>query len=236
MWRECAMNTQLNPQTAHGWAMQTLIIVILSLPGITWISTTGDIATYWRDDVPPGQVIYILSKLTALYAFTVFWMQLMYGLLGADWRRRMGIERGHAFHVRLGAVVIALIVVHIGLFVLGASIRTHMFASQYLTPSFSAGYYRAVITLGIVAAALVGAAVVFAIVRRLMPRAWRFGHWAVTLAFVLAFVHSLLIGSESRIEPMTSFYVAAGTVALAVLLGRLWSSRPHASVDLRGPA
>jgi hypothetical protein len=42
--------------------------------------------------------------------------------------------------------------------------------TQYLTPSFSSGYYRAAITLGIVALVLVATGAVCASARRLMTR------------------------------------------------------------------
>lgn len=210
-------------------AVQVILAVVLSLPAITWISTTGDIANYWRYDVPAGQVVYILSKLTALYAFVAFWLQLMYGLLGSDGRKRLGIERGHFFHVRLGAVAMGLMMLHAGLFVLGATMRTHTFASQYLTPSFSSGYYREIITLGIVALVFVVSGVASAAARRLVNGIWRLAHWLVVVAFGLGFVHSLLIGSESRIEPMTIFYAGCGTATLAALGWRLTATRYSSS-------
>ena len=219
---------------AHPAAVQWFIIAALCLPGVTWLSTTGNIVDYWRYDVPPGQVMYVASKLAALYAFVVFWLQLIYGLLGHAGRTRLGIERGHSFHVKLGSLVIALVALHAGLFVLGASVRTHQFASQYLTPSFASGYYRMVITLGIVAAVLVMFAAFFAGARRLWMRAWRLGHWAVIPAFALASVHSLLIGSESRIEPMTILYTGGIVIALLVIVWRLRSrSQPGSSGTLQ---
>jgi uncharacterized membrane protein YkvI len=209
-------------QRSYPAAVQWAVIAALCLPGVTWLSTTGNIADYWRYDVPPGQVIYVLSKLAALYAFVVFWMQLIYGLLGPAGRTRLRIERGHAFHVNLGSTVIALVALHAALFVLGASVRTHTFASQYLTPSFASGYYRTAITLGIIAAVLVVIAVFCASARRLWRRVWRLGHWAVIPAFALASVHSLLIGSESRIEPMTILYMGGIVIALLVMVWRVW--------------
>jgi predicted ferric reductase len=202
-------------------AVQVVLVTVLSLPAITWISTTGDLANYWRYDVPAGQVMYVLSKLTALYAIVIFWLQLMYGLLGSVGRQRLGIERGHLFHVRLGLAVIVLIVAHVCLFVLGATLRARVFASQYLTPSFSSGYYRTVITIGLAALVLVAIGAVCAAARRRIRRIWRVGHWAVFVAFGLGFIHSLLIGSESRITPMLAFYAVSGAATTAALARRL---------------
>src|ERR1700692_678744 len=92
-------------QRPYPTAVQWTVIAALCLPGVTWLSTTGNIADYWRYEVPPGQVAYVLSKLAALYAFVVFWMQLIYGLLGHAGRTRLGIERGYTFHVQLGITV-----------------------------------------------------------------------------------------------------------------------------------
>jgi predicted ferric reductase len=201
--------------------LQGLVIVLLSIPGVTWISITGDLTAYWRYEVPAGQVIYLLSKLAGLYAFVTFWLQLMYGLLGAQGRARLGVERGNAFHRQLGAVVVVLMVAHIVLFVAGVSIRTNHFASQYLTPTFSEGYYRSVITLGILAASLVVIGVASALARRALRSGWKFGHWLLLVAYGLVFVHSILIGSESRISPVSGMYVAMAALALGALIWRL---------------
>jgi hypothetical protein len=75
------------------------------------------------------------------------------------------------------------------------------------------------VSLGALALVVIGAAC--ALARHLMPVVWRAGHWLVLVAFALGFVHSMLIGSETRIEPMTIFYAAGGAAALAVLVWRL---------------
>jgi DMSO/TMAO reductase YedYZ heme-binding membrane subunit len=111
--------------------------------------------------------------------------------------------------VRLGLVAIALMALHAGLFVLGATLRAGIFASQYLTPSFSSGYYRAVITVGLAALVLVVIGAISAAARWRMRRIWRVGHWAVFVAFGLGFIHSLLIGSESGSRPCSPFMLLA---------------------------
>ena len=186
--------------------------------------TTGDVTAYWRYDVPPGQVIYLLSKLAGLYAFVVFWMQLMYGLLGPRDRALLGVELGNEFHRKLGGLVGVLIVVHVAFFVGGVSIRTHHFASQYLTISFSHGYYRSIISLGIVAVLLVAVGFCAALARRALRRHWRLGHRVLLVAFVLAFIHSISIGSESRVSPISVLYAVMGLLALGAVIRRVSSA------------
>ena len=216
-----AVQTQAAPMVRLSWQKHLLLIAILCVPGITWLSTTGNVADYWLYSVPAGQVIYLFSKLTGLYAFVVFWMQITYGLLGSR-RARWGVEAGLAFHRRLGVLLISLAVAHVVLFLLGVGIRTQHFPVQYITPTFSSGYYRMIITLGMFAAMLLIVAFTFGLIRRVVPRIWRYVHWLAVPAYALAFVHSLLIGSESRIAPMTLLYAAmAGMVALALI----WRAR-----------
>jgi DMSO/TMAO reductase YedYZ heme-binding membrane subunit len=203
--------------------LQAVLIVCLALPGVTWISTVGNLADYWRYEVAPGQVLYLLSKLAGLYAFVAFWLQLMYGLLGASGRRRLKVECGHAFHRTLGVLVMVLVATHVALFVTGSSIRAHHFASQYLTPTFSSGYYRSIITFGIIAAILLLIAVVSAAGRRMVGRIWRIQHWAVIPAYSLAFTHSLLIGSESRIGPVAALYLLMAVSTVIGLAARIWT-------------
>jgi hypothetical protein len=200
---------------------QVLTIILLSIPGVTWISSVGDITAYWQYEVPAGQILYLLSKLAGLYAFVVFWMQLMYGLLGAHARERLRVELGNEFHRKLGAIVCVLIVAHVALFISGVTVRTHHFASQYLTVSFSSGYYRSIISLGIIAALLVVVGVAAALVRHVFHRGWKFGHWALLLAFGLAFFHSISIGSESRTSPVSALYALMGALVPMALVLRV---------------
>ena len=210
-------------------ALFPMLIAAFCLPGVAWISTVGDLADYWRYDVPDGQVVYLASKLVGLYAIAAFWLQLMYGLLGPRLRARYGLEFGNRFHRRLGVVVLTLILAHLALFIAGVSMRTNHLALHFLVPTFTDGYYRMIITLGWLGGVLVVLGMLNAGLRRRIGRLWRFGHWLMTPAFVLVVVHSWLIGSESRIVPMNVFYglMLAGICwALAV---RITLTRPAGS-------
>lgn len=212
-------------------AVKWLLVGLLCIPGVTWLSTAGDPVDYWQYEVPPGQFTYLLSKLAGLYAVVVFWLQLLYGLLGSRGRELLHVELGNRFHRRLGVIVALLVVAHFALFVAGATIRTEHFASQYLVPSFSHGYYRVITTVGLFGAVLLLAGVCVGLTRRRIGSFWRFGHWIVIPAFILGVIHSLLIGSESRISPMTVLYGLMGVTVAAAAAIRFGLVRPSIGRD-----
>lgn len=215
----------VTPQHGKSWlstARRLLWIVLLSIPGVAWILTAGDLEVYSGEAVPEGQVLYLLSKLFGLYAFVCMWAQIMYGLLGSDGRATLRVDHGHSFHKKLGTLVLGTVLVHLTLFLAAVSTRTHHFAVNYITPSFADGYYRSIITLGIFALILMAVAVGCAAARKRMPRIWIAGHRLTVLAFTLGFAHGISIGSETRSSPMLFLYFGMAATVVGVTAWRLW--------------
>lgn len=181
-----------------GYLLGILLVVILSAPGIAWILSVGDVTLYWRYDVPAGQFPYVLSKLFGLYAFMLLAMQMIYGALGADLRSQLSVEMGNAFHRKLGIAVLLLIIAHVACFLVGPTLRVGHFPIQYLTPEFSAGYYRSRITLGIFSLILIVVAVIGILIRTWSNFVGKWMHRLVFVSIVLGALHGFSIGSETR--------------------------------------
>lgn len=212
------------------WSNRVLVGVALAawgVPTLAWWTSVGNPLDYFTFSVPTGQRIYLASKLVGLYAITAAWLQLTYGVLGPDGRRRLGIEYGNAPHRLFGWTVLAAAFAHAAAFILGVTLRTGHLATQFMTVSFGHGFYRSMISLGLIAfVALVLAALAAAL--RIRLHAWRLLHWLALPAFMLALVHSWQIGSEARISPLTFLYA---TMALTIAGAMMMRGRARAVVD-----
>lgn len=215
------------PRPAGSWRMGWIALIAICLsPLIVWSITVPDPLRYLRlEGLPPGQPLYVAAKLAGLFALFLFWAQCMLALA-----RRIPLLPAPSgseqrLHMRLGLATLSLIVLHVGLFVAAASLRTGEFAWDLLMPDFSHGYYRNSIALGAVAlwlSLLAGFAG-----RRLMGgrRRWKPLHMLWPAVFALAFVHAINIGTESRYGAMRYIVFALAATLLATGLLRLIRKR-----------
>lgn len=194
-------------------AWLSLAGAVVVLPGIQWLATADSVWAYPEHTLPTGQLLYLLSKLFALYAIAALAIQVSYGLLGAR-RGALHLEYGLAFHRALGLVVLVLLLAHALAFIAAASWRTGHFASQFALPDFSHGYYRARIAVGWWAGVGLIVAVLAALARGVLSQAWRRAHWLALPASIAVVVHSLSIGTESRMPAMLIAYGAMGCLIL----------------------
>lgn len=201
-----------------------VLLTFLAFTGLgAW--SIGSPLYYLLNDVPPGQGVYILSKLTGLLAFSLFWLQAMAALLGGLPRLPGLASRLQPGHRVLGGTVLVLLVTHALLFFLAVSLRSGHPALGALTPDFSSGFYGFYRSLGVVALILACLAVLGGILRRHRPGLrWLHRAWAVT--FLLVFLHGVSIGTETRLGAMVYLYwlMAGGlglTLVLAVVRGWL---------------
>jgi predicted ferric reductase len=190
------------------WLKYELPLTLLFiLPGLAFIQTTGDLSLYFRYQVPDGQILYLVSKLSGLYAIILLWLQLLQGLLSACGHQFLNQTGDPRFHRYFGLWVVCLFITHIATFIAAVSLRNGYFTVELLWPHFFGPYYPAVISLGLIAAYLLLMAVVIAIFgKRLPQKLWIWGHRLSWLAFFLVFLHSYLIGSETRVGLMEYLY------------------------------
>jgi hypothetical protein len=198
-----------------------LVILVLALPGVQWLATSQTIWAVPFEQLPKGQIPYLLSKLAALYAIGAFALQLAYGIAGARVRSLLGVELGVSFHRAMGFITLSLLLAHAGLFVGAVSFRAGHFATQYALPDLFGTYYVSRIALGWWAGVFVLVAIAAALLRARLLRVWRYVHWLSIPAAVAVVVHSLSIGTESRMPVMLIAYTCMSALLLLAVYLRL---------------
>jgi predicted ferric reductase len=206
--------------TRIAWPVFALIVLS---PVLVWLATVPDPMRYLRvEGLPAGQSLYVIAKLMGLLAICLFWLQCVLALA-----RHAPVFAGmpssdRRLHVRLGLVTLTLILLHVGLFVTAASLRTGHVAWDLLLPSVGYGYYRTSVGLG--AVALWTCLVAIFAGRRVTrgQRNWKPIHMLWPLVFGLVFVHAINIGTESRYGAMR--YVV-WLIATSLAVAGFWRVR-----------
>lgn len=211
--------------------VDALVAVALLLPGLVFLTNTGDVAYYLRRPSPAGQIPYVISRLFALYALTLIWLQILLGALRREIERGLGVQRLVRLHTRLGVVTLALMGGHVALFQLGATLRSGQFPTPNLAPDYFGPFYPSHIALGATALYL---ALLGGLAAGLRGKPWLRGVWRKVHAlnyavFALGAWHGLAIGSETRLQPLPAlcfFFVATIASALGWRLLRGTAIRP----------
>lgn len=179
------------------------LILVCGAPLLAWLGTVNDPISYVRlNGLPPGQQFYLIAKLAGLIAFCLFWLQCMLTLA-----RYVPVVPGFPvsdlhLHKRLGFATALLIVLHAGLFILAASLRTGHASWDLLLPNFTHGHYRMNVGLGAIAFWIVCLTVFAGWRTSCGHRHWKAVHQLWPFVFGLAFVHAFAIGTESRFGAM----------------------------------
>ena len=211
------------------------LALAFSAPLLAWLGTVNDPMSYVRlEGLPPGQQFYLIAKLAGLIAFCLFWLQCMLALARyLPVVSEFPVADMH-LHKRLGFATALLIVLHAGLFILAASLRTGHASWDLLLPNFTHGYYRLNVGLGAIAFWIV-CLTVFAGWRTARGhRGWKVVHLLWPLVFGLAFVHAFAIGTESRFGAMrylVLFTVATLTMAAIARVVRARRQAPRSAPD-----
>jgi hypothetical protein len=180
--------------------------LIFLLATLVWGQSTGDLAVYFSERVPEGQLLYILSKLTGLYAIGLLGLQVFIGITPSP-----GLKR---YHRLTGYLLFLFIIIHAALFFYAASLRAGSIAYQILIPDFGSGFYQLAVSLGVVAVCLIPLVIVTGVYRQKKSLVAGWLHWISIVVCVLAFLHSYQIGSDTRSVVVTAFYllIASGFV------------------------
>src|SRR5699024_7981144 len=118
------------------WPAALVALFLFAAPISAWVQTTGNPFYFLRYEVPPGQFHYVLSRLLALVALSLFWFQAMAALSRGVPRLQGFFQLSPASHRRIGLALFALVLAHGLLFFLAASLRTGHVAYAVLVPSF----------------------------------------------------------------------------------------------------
>jgi predicted ferric reductase len=183
-----------------------LIAILSTIPLIVWSLSVGNLIDFFVLKYPPGQFIYLFSKLLGLYAFYFMTLQLILGLQGRK-------SQYFSYHPFVGAATAVAVIAHFTTFIWAASLRTNHLVIDTLIPTFSHGFYKSAISYG----ALAGYILALVIVAGILQRKWRLFKMLHKLAWVvviLGWVHSFAIGTETRSTIIMVFYISLLGLAL----------------------
>jgi len=177
-----------------------LLTLVFAFIAAFFFVSNGEIIHILRGSAPDGQFLYLVSKSLGLTALCLFWWQLFSSLVFSSetfsnsWLS--DFKMGKSTHIVFGILLALMIISHAGFFISAASLRQNSLAAHLLIPDFS-GFYQMALSLGVVALFAIIIAVFLAATRKYLKKLWLYGHRLVLLAFGLASVHAVLIGSEA---------------------------------------
>ena len=185
---------------------------------LVWGRHTENIDVFIGTSLPAGQRFYLISKLSALVALAILFVQISLMLFKRyvpAGRRIVWPQRSHQL---LGIVTFVLVLIHSISFITAASFRSGAPAFSLLLPNFQTGLYNTAVSLGLLAFYLFLLLVPFGFIARsggsLIRRIHR---WLVWLALLCVMIHSVAIGSESKTWPMIVFYCLFACLLLWLL-------------------
>ncbi len=195
------------------------IIIVVGFTAV-WLGQAAPFSIYLSGEAPPGQAAYMSMRSLGLFALFLLWAQIMLGILSplsADVRDSTDLR---AFHQKLGIFTFMVAVSHPLFFIWGVFQRTAHFKYDFLLPVFDNGYYQACISIGVIGLYLLAIGFLAAMLRnfRSLNRLWLNIHRVNGGVFVLAVIHSLLIGSDTRIFAAALLIILAAASA-SVFLG-----------------
>ncbi len=206
---------------SNGWLLFVMLLVIVTLPAIIWRQQTGDLGIYFSPSTPPGQLLYVLSKLAGMYALLLIALQIILSLAGR--LKLIPLHRLRMSHPLLGSLVVLLGVAHALLFFTAVSVRQGDPAWGLLFPGFR-DFYHTHLTLGVFGLWILIAVMISGVVRFInrssAARMLHRGYWA---SIALVYLHALAVGTETQSRPGLVLYSTLGGVILMMLV--MWIIR-----------
>ncbi len=164
---------------------------------------------------------WYLSRASGFVAYVLLWGSVVWGLLlssgmGRRWMRPPQLLEAHQF---LSTAAIGFAGFH-GLVLMGD--RHMRFPFTAIVIPFASSYEPLLVACGQVGFWLSVLLIVsFHVRRRIGGRAWRRLHYVSFAAFWMAFIHGLLLGSDSAGPWATVLYLATGTPVVFLTLSRV---------------
>lgn len=208
-------------------AIALLLLVALGAPFSLWLYVTGNPGAYLQPQVPDGQLLYVLSKLAGLCAISLLGFQMILVCI-RGLSRKVGWSNRH--HRLLGFAVFLMMLLHVGLFVSAASIRSEHLALGLFKIRVFQGFYDFMVSVGLVSACLmIGAVGMGFWFHRHRSICWlqRTHVWFVLSMTTLALLHSYSIGSETRSVPVVLFYLVILAATLFTMVTVFRGRRFH---------
>lgn len=182
------------------------------LPLVLFLSTT-DLDIYFNHSVPPGQFLYVCSKLSALMAISLFCLQLTLKNLSIAYPSFANTNNSHRL---VGLLTLASILLHVFLFASAVFIRSDHIPIGLFTFRFSHGYYNLMVTLGLIGFIFMVLAVsTIVFFKKFLSFSKDIHYQSMLFVYVLVLIHSLTIGTETRLLGLKYWYLA--TVMMPII-------------------
>ncbi|OAI26500.1 ferric reductase-like transmembrane domain-containing protein [Methylomonas koyamae] len=195
--------------------------VVLAIPALQWLANLSD-PVLLESQLPPGQWLYLLSKLVAQYAFLLLTIQLGLGLSLVSNGAQTSLDY-IILHRNIGLSVLFAVLSHACLFIGGVWLRSGHFPLAVLAIQFDKGYYNAFVSVGVIAACLLICVAMFGVARKRIPRLFRYFHRLAWLVWGLGVWHSIAIGTETNSLVVWSWlYWLAAFVMIPLFIFRLF--------------
>lgn len=212
------------PTSPIRWPLRAIVAILLTVPAIVWLINLGEPLAYLSHRVPTGQILYIFSKLFALYALAFMTTQVFLGIQG----RRSDLFR---FHPTVGALTAIFVLLHLAAYIIAATLRSKHSALDVLIPTFNKGFLKLSVSLGVIAVYLLIAVMISGFLLLKRKRAFRFLHWLAYAVVMLGFLHSFFIGSETRQPVVAGYYAILLAAVFAALLKKIAPRLRRASMS-----
>ncbi len=191
--------------------------VAIVVPAGAWMASVGDVGEYFRYRMPPGQTLYIFSKLAGLTAASLLTTQIVLVLLkdvpGLAWSARQ--------HAAFGLLAVAVLLAHVGLFIAAASVRSGSVEAGLLLPAFGHDAYRTGLSFGSLGLMVLAVVVPLGAVVRRAPKnrtVIKNTHRCGVAAVGLGILHALVVGSEKG----SILFLAVGAAAVLAVAAWRW--------------
>lgn len=212
--------------TSIGIGFPALVYLILAIPVPLWLwfNQTGSLAPYFDGSAPPGQWLYVLSKLLGMVALSGMAWQVIIMLMSkmspfpAGWTR--------VIHPLAGSLILMAALAHFLLFFFAVTARQGSPAWGLLLPN-TKDFYHTHLTFGLVGLWLLCLVVVTGLLRKVgFFNAARSLHKVYWLVIGLIYLHALAVGSESQSMVGLLYYLGlGGALILALLITRFLGKR-----------
>ncbi len=193
-----------------------LIGIVFIMGSVAYLLlSTGNFSELSRLYAPPGQALYVYSKVVAIFVYILMWWQIMVSIL-----KKVDTKQ----HIFLGISILGLTLAHVFLFISAISIRQEEINLGMLLPNFTNDYYKSGLSFGVMALFFIFIATFTGIFRKKIQGFWKVGHSLVYMTFVLATVHGLMIGSDVNSGVLS--YIIYGAV-FSLTFATIYKKRKH---------
>lgn len=191
-----------------------IMCLALVIPVAQWLISVSD-PVLLQSQLPPGQWLYLFSKLLAQYAFLLLTIQLGLGLSLANRSNQLSTSNVN-FHRYIGLSVLFAVLSHACLFIGGVWLRSGHFPLAVITLQFDHGYYNSFVSIGVIAACLLICVTILGAARKRIPKLFRYLHRLAWLVWGLGFWHSMAIGTEINSRVVWSWFYSLAAVLVAI--------------------